>query len=325
MGVLGVRAASVLKCDDDDSRLCDLPFRQATVKMLRATRWRGGQAAWAVGRRGSWSQAWDAFFNHEPLRPPPSRLELFSFDAPESVKDWIILTDQQDGGQSWADWHHAEREGAGVGVLAGSLSTEFDSESPEPARATPSSFAGARMIRSGYCSVRSREPAPFGPLDEFDGLAFVLRSDHRPYVVTVKTSRLMQDTQEIYQALLPPPPLPPGTRSEAEMGALGPWREVTLPWAAFVMTWRGFVQPQAISMDPRRVESIGLSLCAADPAHEDIGYAHMRGGPFTLELRSVSTYFAGVGMAREEARCSVQQRLIHAASLLARGVPDDGR
>ncbi|KAG8459139.1 hypothetical protein KFE25_002546 [Diacronema lutheri] len=236
-----------------------------------------------------------------PFAQPRSRETLFSFASPAALDAFYAYSDEQDGGRSAAVWRHEARDG-GIGVFCGHLDTGFDAALEADARATPASFAGARMVRSGYASVRSMEPAPFGELDEFDGVALVVRSDSRPYVVNIKTARFMQDTQEVFQALVPPPPpsppaqdAPHATAAAArprrlQPGEMGAWREVRIPWDAFRLTWRGFVQPQDIKLDPRRIESVGIALYAADPAHADIGYAAMREGPFTLELRAIEAY-----------------------------------
>lgn len=233
-----------------------------------------------------------------PFARPRTRERLFSFATPSALDAFYVYSDLQDGGRSTAEWRHEARDG-GVGVFCGRLDSGFDASLEQSTRATPATFSGALMVRSGYASVRSIEPAPFGELDEFDGLALTVRSDSRPYVVNVKTARLMQDTQEVFQALVPPPPplrAAPGAGGARapprglEPGEMGPWREVRIPWDAFRLTWRGFVQPQEVNLDPRRVDSLGIALYVADRGQEDLGYAAMRDGPFALELRAVEAY-----------------------------------
>lgn len=233
-----------------------------------------------------------------PFAQPRARERLFSFSSPNALNAFYAYSDVQDGGRSSAEWKHEARDG-GVGVFSGYLDSSFDASLEQSDRATSASFTGALMVRSGYASVRSIEPAPFGELDEFDGLALVMRSDSRPYVVNVKTTRLMQDTQEVFQALIPPSPHPFSAPGAADMrgrprrlepGELGAWREVRVPWEGFRLTWRGFIQPQEVKLDPRRIESIGIALYAADPAHADIGYAAMRDGSFVFELRAIEAY-----------------------------------
>jgi hypothetical protein len=240
-----------------------------------------------------------------PFNLPPARRRLFAFEHPAALDRWYAYTDEQDGGRSTATWSHEARAAGGGGVarLAGRLETGFDEALDQEARATPASFSGARMVRSGYASVRSLEPAPFGELDDFDGLAVVLRSDSRPYVLNIKTTRMMADSQELFQVLLPPsPPLDAVAAAAAHhrpqklaRGEVGPWREIRVPFDEFRLTWRGFVQPQDIKLDPRRIESVGLAIYAADPKHADLGYAAMHGGPFTLELRSIDAYGSSLG------------------------------
>lgn len=233
-----------------------------------------------------------------PFARPRARERLFSFASPDALGAFYAYSDVQDGGRSIAEWRHESRDG-GVGIFCGYLDSGFDTTLEQSERATPASFTGALMVRSGYASLRSVEPPPFGELDEFDGVALTVRSDSRPYVVNIKTARLMQDTQEVFQALVPPsPPHPVVPSAEGarcwprrlEPGEIGAWREVRIPWEGFRLTWRGFIQPQEIKLDPRRIESIGIALYAADPAHADIGYAAMRDGSFALELRAIEAY-----------------------------------
>jgi hypothetical protein len=259
----------------------------------------------AASRFVSAARAW----LEAPFTLPPTRKRLFAFACPSALERWYPYTDEQDGGRSTAEWRHEARDG-GLAVFAGHIDTGFDDLVEQADRATPATFTGARMVRSGYCSVRSLEPPPFGPLEDYDGLALNLRSDSRPYVVNVKTNRLMQDTQEIFQALVPPslptpPSSPAGVAAAAHLrprrlapGEMGAWRVVRIPFDSFRLTWRGFVQPQDVKLDPRRIESIGLAIYAADPAHADIGYASMHGGPFVVELHSIDAYGSALGTAQ---------------------------
>jgi hypothetical protein len=232
-----------------------------------------------------------------PFARHRTRETLFSFASPRALDKWHVYSDEQDGGLSTVDWRHEERDG-GVGVFSGRIETGFDESLEQGDRATPASFTGATMVRSGYAAVRSLEPAPFGELSDFDGLALTIRSDSRPYVVNLKTDRLMADTQELYQLIIPPSPPPPSQVAWQRPRPLepferGPWREVRMPWESFKLTWRGFVQPQAITLDPRKIESIGIALFAADRDHADIGYAAMFEGPFVFEIQTIDAYGAG--------------------------------
>ncbi|KAJ1617758.1 complex I intermediate-associated protein 30-domain-containing protein [Pavlovales sp. CCMP2436] len=239
-----------------------------------------------------------------PWTTPPTRMSLFSFASSRAMDKWFVYSDVHDGGLSTVEWRHEERNG-GVGVFQGRIETGFDESLGKDDRATQESFSGATMVRSGYASLRSLEPAPFGALDDFDGLAVVFRSDCRPYVLNVKTDRYMQDTQEVFQSLIPPsPPLFGRSGHERprplEPFELGPWREVRVPWASFKLTWRGFVQPHIVQLDPRRIDSIGIALYAADHGHVDIGYAAMHDGPFVFEMQAVDAYGSGENSNRAQ-------------------------
>lgn len=226
---------------------------------------------------------------------------LFSFAEPSEVRHFRCVSDSQDGGLTNASISHSTEDGGKL-VFSGELRTNFTGLDSN-ARVTEESFGGARMVRSGYCAFRSVEPPAFGALDEYSGLTLLLRSDNRPYIATVRTERFLQDESEIYQLLLPTIP-----KHHAAAGGW-PWRRIDLPFDKFFLTWRGFLQgADASQLDPRRIQSIGISLLATEEEHEDLGYSLMRDGPFCLELKGVRAF---LGTQHWRARgCDVEQRVV---------------
>lgn len=151
---------------------------------------------------------------------------LITFDSPEAVGLFRLMTDADMGGKSTASWRFDPD--LRCGVFEGTLDL------------TPA----ANVSNSGFAAVVLREGS-LGPwdLEDYDALAVRARSDGRIYVTNLRAPSVIED--DLWQAYT--------------VGARGEAADIVLPFSRFIATHRGFVEGQ-IALDTRTVESLGVLM-----------------------------------------------------------------
>lgn len=179
---------------------------------------------------------------------PMSRLKyqeiLWDFSDKESLEKWTLITDEQFGGKSTAEFVQSP---GGKAVFRGNLSTELP-------QATSVKY-------SGMCAIRAQPHRDWkgdvtaNDVTDYDGIVMRVRGDGRTYALNVQTQSIRDD--DIHQSFF-------HTRG-------GPlWETVKVPFTKFVLTNAGYLQDQQMAFP--RIRTLGFTL------------ADWNTGPFHLEI-----------------------------------------
>eukprot|EP00008_Paramoeba_atlantica_P004334 CAMPEP_0201483880 /NCGR_PEP_ID=MMETSP0151_2-20130828/8070_1 /ASSEMBLY_ACC=CAM_ASM_000257 /TAXON_ID=200890 /ORGANISM="Paramoeba atlantica, Strain 621/1 / CCAP 1560/9" /LENGTH=174 /DNA_ID=CAMNT_0047867237 /DNA_START=12 /DNA_END=533 /DNA_ORIENTATION=+ len=133
-------------------------------------------------------QAFTEAMNQFKTRPNPQfPYSIVTFDSPSSVEPWQVLSDQQIGGKSEAEFKFDQENE--MAHFSGQLSLDVQ---------------GTHLSRSGYGAIISQ---PFlAPLQLWGFNAFQLdvESDGRTFVMNV-TPTILGDTLQLYQCMFKVP------------------------------------------------------------------------------------------------------------------------
>ncbi len=123
-------------------------------------------------------------------------------------------------------------------------------------------FTGTVSLERNGGFASARATTSLGPGESMDGITLVVRGDGKTYKVTLRGDRRFD-----------------GVGWQAPFATVaGSWTTVRLPVSAFTPSWRGRLVPDAAPLDPRRLQSIGLSI------------SDKQAGAFRLEIRSIATW-----------------------------------
>ncbi|XP_020627730.1 complex I intermediate-associated protein 30, mitochondrial-like [Orbicella faveolata] len=171
---------------------------------------------------------------------------LWNFRNKETLEQWTLITDEQFGGKSTAEF---VRSPGGKAVFKGNISTELP--------------AATNVKYSGMCSIRSQPQrdrkgdVTANEVADYDGIVVRLRGDGRTYTLNVQTKGIRDD--DIHQSFF-------HTRG-------GPyWEIVRLPFTKFVLTNAGYLQDQQMYFP--RIRTVGFTLADHNtgPFHLEIDY-----------------------------------------------------
>lgn len=172
---------------------------------------------------------------------------LCNFEQPETIKNFVCLSDNEVGGNSEAKLTTSKH---GRLLFSGNVSTDIDKN--------------VSIDHSGFCGIRSKPIAGlFNKVETvdmsyYDCIEIKYRGDGRPYFINIQTESMMLLNQyDLFQSFL-------FTKG-------GPYWEVErLPFSKFLMTYQGYLQDE--QFDFSNVRTIGLSL------------SDKKSGPFSLEI-----------------------------------------
>ncbi|KAJ7379899.1 Complex I intermediate-associated protein 30, mitochondrial [Desmophyllum pertusum] len=169
---------------------------------------------------------------------------LWDFRKKEALEQWTLITDEQFGGLSRAEF---VQNPGGQAVFKGNISTELPPASS--------------VKYSGMCSIRAQPTWDWkgdveaNDITDYDGIVMRVRGDGRTYALNVQTKSVRDD--DIHQSFF-------HTRG-------GPlWDIVKVPFTKFVLTNAGFLQDQQMAFP--RIRTLGFTL------------ADWNTGPFHLEI-----------------------------------------
>jgi monofunctional biosynthetic peptidoglycan transglycosylase len=170
------------------------------------------------------------------------------FDGPDD----LVRLYEFDGETAASDWNVIND-----GVMGGLSASRFDFTENGTA-----AFVGHVSLENngGFASARSR-PREW-KLEGLSGIRLRVLGDGKRYKLNLRTDRALDGV--LYRA-------PFDTRA-------GQWITIDLPFSEFVPSFRGRVVPDAPTLEPGRVVSLGLLI------------SDRQAGPFRLEIAWIAAY-----------------------------------
>ncbi|XP_074631579.1 complex I intermediate-associated protein 30, mitochondrial-like [Acropora palmata] len=174
---------------------------------------------------------------------------LWDFKNKAALEEWTLITDDQFGGKSTAEFVQSP---GGRAIFKGNISTELP-----PA---------TDVKYTGMCSIRAQPKWDWmgdvvtNDISDFDGIQMRLRGDGRTYAFNIQTHSIRED--DIHQTFI-------HTRG-------GPlWEIVRIPFTKFILTNAGYLQDH--QMDFPRIRTVGFTLADHNtgPFHLEIDYIKM--------------------------------------------------
>lgn len=149
-----------------------------------------------------------------------------SFDCPEDLKQMRLMTDQDMGGKSTAEFVYDEQQQCAV--FKGNLDLT-------PGRPNVQNSGFAALVSSGR----------LGPwnLEDYNAIMVRAKTDGRIYVTNVRAPSVIED--DMFQAYT--------------IGTEGEFCDIVLPFSDFIATHRGFIEGQ-IELDSRLIETVGVLM-----------------------------------------------------------------
>ena len=194
--------------------------------------------------------------NGEHLKPSFTQV-LHDFKDPETIKNFVCLSDEDIGGKSTA---HLTTSKHGRLLFHGNVSLDMQDD--------------AEIDHTGFCAIRSRPKIGLfnkietTDLSFYDCIELIYRGDGRPYFVNIQTESMMliENKYDLFQGFL-------FTKG-------GPyWERERIPFSKFLVTYQGFLQDE--QYDFNNVRTIGISLC------------DKLSGPYRLEIESLKMVRVG--------------------------------
>ncbi|ETV90289.1 hypothetical protein H310_14889 [Aphanomyces invadans] len=163
-------------------------------------------------------------------------MPIFEFNSPDSVKDWLVSSDQAIGGASTCTFKHEPRRAdddpeSGAAIFSGKLSLSL-----QPTE--------QHVVRSGYCAIRGNVPRHL-MLHGYEGLAMRIKTDGRVYRINAQADSW--NPHDLFMGFLKAPP--------------NEWVEAELKFSDFILTSRGYTQVDDPSkLNPSKLAKIGIAL-----------------------------------------------------------------
>ncbi|CAM9571515.1 unnamed protein product, partial [Heterosigma akashiwo] len=153
---------------------------------------------------------------------------VLAFDTPEKIESWDSVTDSGYGGKSRANIQHIVGSSSTYARFSGNTSLH----------------KSGKLVRSGFCAIRSQKWEPPLPLEDFEGLEISLRTDGRTYTLNMEPEAFMPN--ELYQGFLTTQP--------------GKWDIVQLPFNRLLCTLGGYPKTNQQQVDKLKLISLGIAI-----------------------------------------------------------------
>lgn len=182
----------------------------------------------------------------------PDVQTLYDFKHPETINNFVLLTDMEIGGNSFAKLCTSKH---GRLLFTGHLATEIDKHE--------------EADHSGFCGIRSKPLVGlFNKLETtdmtyYDAVEIKYRGDGRCFFLNLQTdSRMFLNQYDLFQSFL-------FTKG-------GPYWEVErIPFSKFIMTYKGYLQDEQQDFNNVRTLGISLSDKKTGPFHLEVEYMKM--------------------------------------------------
>lgn len=177
----------------------------------------------------------------------PDQLTLYDFNKPDTIKNFVSLSDAEIGGKSTVNLTKSKY---GRMLFSGNV----DINVPD----------NVEIDHSGFCGIRSNpniglfDKVVTTDMSYYDCVEIKYRGDGRPFFVNIQTASMMLLNEfDLFQAFL-------FTKG-------GPnWEVERIPFTKFLMTYKGYLQDEQFDFD--KVRTIGISL------------SDKKSGPYSLEV-----------------------------------------
>jgi len=153
---------------------------------------------------------------------------IIVFDSAEKIKRWDSVTDSGYGGKSKATFSFVSGSKASYAHFGGNTSLH----------------KSGKLLRSGFCAVRSPKWKDAVELYDFEGLEISLRTDGRKYTLNIEPDAFMPN--ELYQGFLTTEP--------------GKWSTVQLPFNRLLCTIGGYPKHNQQQVDKLKILSVGIAI-----------------------------------------------------------------